>query len=143
MASSRATAAGPAELARDAGGQSGSGARERVYSNSGNPALLNLLPRGCRRLLDVGCGAGDNAALLSAREPGCRVHGITQSRAEAGLAALRLERCWVFDIEQPWPGELDGERYDALLFSHVLEHLREPSAVLARFCRLLSPGEAC
>jgi SAM-dependent methyltransferase len=115
-------------------------ANERVYANAGNPALLELLGPGCRRVLDVGCGAGDNAARLTARDPACRVHGITHSRAEAALAARHLERCWVFDLEQSWPPELERERFDALVFSHVLEHLREPSRVLARFCRLLAQG---
>lgn len=119
----------PRGAAREAG---------RVYANAGNPALLDLLDAGARRVLDVGCGAGDNAAQLRAR--GCEVHGITRSRAEAALAAPHLMRSWVFDIEQAWPAELERERFDALLFSHVLEHLREPSQVLARFCRLLRPG---
>lgn len=110
----------------------------RVYSNAGNPALLALLDPGARRVLDVGCGAGDNAALLEAR--GCEVHGITHSHAEAALAAPHLARAWVFDVEGPWPAELEGERFDALVFSHVLEHLRRPSQVLARFCRLLRAG---
>jgi len=110
----------------------------RVYANAGNPALLALLDAGARRVLDVGCGAGDNAARLSAR--GCEVQGITHSHAEAALAAPHLARSWVFDIEGPWPAGLELERFDALLFSHVLEHLREPSRVLARLCRLLRPG---
>jgi 2-polyprenyl-3-methyl-5-hydroxy-6-metoxy-1,4-benzoquinol methylase len=112
----------------------------RVYANAGNPALLELLDPGCRRVLDVGCGAGDNAARLRRRDPACRVHGITLNHAEAALAAPELERCWVFDLEQTWPPELERERFDALLFSHVLEHLRAPSRVLARFCRMLVPG---
>jgi 2-polyprenyl-3-methyl-5-hydroxy-6-metoxy-1,4-benzoquinol methylase len=91
-------------------------------------------------VLDVGCGAGDNAALLRERGPGWRVAGITHSSAEAERAAPFLERCWVFDIEREWPSELPGERFDVLLFSHVLEHLRDPSAVLARFVELLVPG---
>lgn len=110
----------------------------RVYRNAGNPELLALLDAGARRVLDVGCGAGDNAALLRAR--GCEVHGITHSLAEAALAAPHLARSHVFDLEGAWPAELERERFDALLFSHVLEHLREPSQVLARFCRLLRPG---
>jgi 2-polyprenyl-3-methyl-5-hydroxy-6-metoxy-1,4-benzoquinol methylase len=113
-------------------------ARARIYANAGNPALLALLEAGSRRVLDVGCGAGANAALLAAR--GCEVHGITHSGKEAELAAAHLARSWVFDIEAAWPVELEHERFDALLFSHVLEHLREPSRVLARFCRLLRPG---
>jgi 2-polyprenyl-3-methyl-5-hydroxy-6-metoxy-1,4-benzoquinol methylase len=115
----------------------------RVYSNAGNPALLGLLD-GARRVLDVGCGAGDNAALLRARDAGVRVVGITHNPAEAALASAHLERCHVFDIESPWPAEplaeLRAEGFDALVFSHVLEHLREPSQVLARFARLLVPG---
>jgi 2-polyprenyl-3-methyl-5-hydroxy-6-metoxy-1,4-benzoquinol methylase len=110
----------------------------RVYANAGNPALLALLDPSARRVLDVGCGAGDNAARLRAR--GCEVHGITHSLAEAALASPHLAQSWVFDIERAWPAELELERFDALLFSHVLEHLREPSQVLARFCRLLRSG---
>jgi 2-polyprenyl-3-methyl-5-hydroxy-6-metoxy-1,4-benzoquinol methylase len=114
-----------------------------VYSNAGNPALLDLLGA-ARRVLDVGCGAGDNAALLRARDATVRVVGITHSPAEAALAAAHLERCHVFDIESAWPAEplaeLTAARFDALVFSHVLEHLREPSRVLARFSQLLAPG---
>lgn len=33
-----------------------------------------------------------------------------------------------------------GDAYDTTLFSHVLEHLRDPASVLARFCELLAPG---
>ncbi|HTV25539.1 MAG TPA: class I SAM-dependent methyltransferase [Polyangiaceae bacterium] len=112
----------------------------RIYRNAGNPALLALLEPSAQRVLDVGCGAGDNAALLRASAPGRVVHGITHSRAEAELAAAHLARTWVFDVEAAWPSELERERYDAILMSHVLEHLRAPSPVLARFCRLLAPG---
>lgn len=115
-------------------------APERVYANAGNSALIELLAPGWQRLLDVGCGAGDNARLLRAKNPAGLVHGITHSRAEARLAAPHLARAWVFDLEQAWPAELESERFDALVFSHVLEHLREPSHTLARFCRLLRPG---
>lgn len=42
---------------------------ERVYANAGNPPLLALLKDPIQRVLDVGCGAGDNAALLKQRFP--------------------------------------------------------------------------
>ncbi len=115
-------------------------AASRVYQNQGNVAALELLGPDCRRLLDVGCGAGDNAARLRSLRPGLEIHGVTHSEAEAELARPHLDRCWLFDIEQPWPPELARERFDALLFSHVLEHLREPSRVLAGAAELLRPG---
>lgn len=114
--------------------------RQRVYSNSGNAPLIELLDKGCRRVLDVGCGAGDGAALVKRANPECRVFGITHSIQEARLAQAHMEHCWVLDIEGEFPVELASLSFDALIFSHVLEHLREPDAVLARFADLLCSG---
>lgn len=113
---------------------------DRVYSNCGNPPLLDLLDKGYTRLLDVGCGAGDNAALIKARNPNCKIVGITHSSAEAAIATTHMEKCWVADIERELPSELTDQSFDVLLFSHVLEHLRDPATVLARFSRVLSKG---
>ena len=115
-------------------------AHERVYSNQGNPPLIDLLGKRCKRLLDVGCGAGDNAALVKSRHPECDVFGITHSAIEAELAQRHMVRCWVFDIEGKLPDDLSHESFDALIFSHVLEHLRDPAVVVARFSRLLCSG---
>ena len=112
----------------------------RIYSNHGNPPLIALLQPGCHRLLDVGCGAGDNAALLKSRYPESHVHGITHSESEGEIARRHMVHCWIFDIEGALPSVLDNQKFDTLMFSHVLEHLREPAAVLARFSRLLNPG---
>ena len=113
---------------------------ERIYSNQGNPPLINLLGKSCKRLLDIGCGAGDNAVLVKARYSECDLFGITHSAAEAELAQKYMKRCWVFDIEDELPDDLAQQSFDALIFSHVLEHLRDPAVVLARFSRLLRSG---
>ncbi len=113
---------------------------ERVYSNQGNAPLIDMLGKGCTRLLDIGCGAGNNAALVKSRYSDCEVFGITLSDAEAKLAQKHMTRCWVFDIEDKFPEYLADLTFDALIFSHVLEHLRDPAGVLARFSRLLRNG---
>jgi 2-polyprenyl-3-methyl-5-hydroxy-6-metoxy-1,4-benzoquinol methylase len=113
---------------------------ERVYSNQGNPPLIDLLGKGCNRLLDIGCGAGDNAALVKSRYTECEIFGITHSAAEAELARRHMTRCWVFNIESELPDELAYQPFDVLIFSHVLEHFRDPAVVLARFSRLLRSG---
>ena len=115
---------------------------DRVYSNLGNAPLLDLLGSGCNHLLDIGCGAGDNAKLLKATYPEMDISGITHSAVEADLARNHLARCWVFDIEGKFPDDLAQQSFDALIFSHVLEHLRDPAVVLARFSRLLRSGGA-
>jgi SAM-dependent methyltransferase len=109
---------------------------EKVYRNAGNLPLLDLLPEGGGRALDCGCGAGDNARIL--RERGWRVTGITLSEVEQRLAAEHCERVLVADLEQPFPAEI-GAGYDAVLLSHVLEHLAAPERLLARVKPLLSP----
>jgi ubiquinone/menaquinone biosynthesis C-methylase UbiE len=113
-------------------------AHERIYKNRGNASLLALLGHEPRCVLDVGCGAGDNAVLIKARYPACEIHGVTHSAPEAEIAGKRMSACWVFDIEGEIPRHLSAMRFDALIFSHVLEHLRNPAATLSRFVRLLS-----
>lgn len=113
---------------------------DRVYSNQGNSPLIDLLGKGGKRLLDIGCGAGDNAALIKSRYPECDVFGITHSAVEADLARRHMAQCWVFDIESELPADLVNKPFDVLIFSHVLEHLQDPAVVLARFSRLLRSG---
>jgi SAM-dependent methyltransferase len=49
-----------------------------------------------------------------------------------------MRRCWVADIEDELPEDIVERSYDTILFSHVLEHLRFPAAVVGKFARLLS-----
>src|ERR1035441_3143205 len=78
---------------------------ERVYSNQGNTPLISLLDQKFARVLDVGCGAGDNAALIKARNWESEVFGITHSPAEAVIAKALMAKCWVADIEDELPGD--------------------------------------
>ena len=112
----------------------------RVYSNRGNIPLLDMLGNGCKRILDIGCGAGDNAELIKSRYPECEVFGITYSAAEAELASTKMKECLVFDIEADLPSELATQSFDTLFLSHVLEHLKDPDAVIEKFSRLLGNG---
>lgn len=113
---------------------------KRVYSNWGNPPLINLIDQNCKELLDIGCGAGDNAVLVKSACKECSVYGITYSHAEAAVAKKRMVKCWIADIEDRLPFDLADRQFDCLVFSHVLEHLRDPAEALARFSRLLRKG---
>lgn len=109
---------------------------EKIYRNAGNLPLLDLLPTEAGRVLDCGCGAGDNARILRSR--GWCVTGITLSIEEQRLASEHCERVLVADLEQPLP-EAVGGGYDAIVLSHVLEHLVAPEQLLSRLRALLSP----
>lgn len=113
------------------------------YVNAGNPLVLSMVPAGIRRVLDVGCGGGDNARHLRAMHPGIAVVGLTHSAEEAAIAAPHMDAVHVIDLER---GLSDaamadwGAPFDLLLFSHVLEHLIDPVAVLRRCLTRLEPG---
>lgn len=110
--------------------------REKTYQNRGNPQVLNALGSGVNSVLDVGCGVGDNARLLAER--GIVIDGITLSKEEAEQARTVCRNVWVHDLESGLPEEV-GETYDAVICSHVLEHICWPEAVLAGIWRLLHP----
>jgi len=91
-------------------------------------------------VLDIGCGAGNNAALIRSMNTACDIFGITYSASEAALAQKHMTKCWVADIEGKLPDDLINQSFDVLILSHVLEHLRDPAAVLACYSRLLRRG---
>lgn len=108
------------------------------YENRGNPALLALLPDAATRVLDIGCGAGDNARLLAAT--GRSVDGITLSEAEATTASQVCSNVLVHDLEFGLPHQVGGI-YDGVVCSHVLEHLRWPDRLLKEVRELLLPSQ--
>lgn len=112
----------------------------RIYAAEANNSLIKLLTSDIKRVLDVGCGAGGNAALIKRNYPHAEIYGVTYSHDEAALASQVMESCCVADIEANLPTDLLAERFDVLIFSHVLEHMREPARVLAKFVVLLKPG---
>jgi 2-polyprenyl-3-methyl-5-hydroxy-6-metoxy-1,4-benzoquinol methylase len=111
-----------------------------VYKNNGNFDLIKIIDFNNRLFLDVGCGAGDNSRLIKARCPLAKIDGITYSKEEATLAGLILDRCWVLDLEEPIPQFLMNQSYDCIIFSHVLEHLKNPEIIVQKFFDLLRPG---
>jgi len=111
----------------------------RIYAGIGtsNKPAIDLIDFEPTTILDIGCGAGGNAAVLQSRYPKSKIFGITHSEAEAREADRYMEKCWVFDLESQLPNNLTQKSFDLLLFSHVLEHLRDPAGVLAEFVQLL------
>jgi SAM-dependent methyltransferase len=99
------------------------------------PEIVRLLPATVRRLLDVGCGSGEVGGAVRRTVEGATVTGIERDPAAAERARGRLDRV----IEGDAVAALRdltraGERFDALLFADVLEHLEDPigALVLAR-----------
>ena len=110
---------------------------EKLYQNSGNLPLLGLLPESGRRLLDCGCGAGDNARILKAQ--GWSVTGITISPSEQLAASVHCDKVYLADLEQGIPKAID-DYFDCVLMSHILEHLVHPENLLRDAKAVLAPN---
>jgi SAM-dependent methyltransferase len=100
-------------------------------------ALLRRLPRHCRRVLDVGCGAGAFAARLAQR---CeQVDAVDRSPAMIDEARRRTPdnvRCVLADVlTEPLP----ANDYDAICSVTALHHMPLPDA-LAVLAAALRPG---
>jgi SAM-dependent methyltransferase len=108
-----------------------------TYKNAGNLGLLDLLPSTPGRVLDCGCGAGDNARILNGR--GWRVTAVTLDREEEEAVNQYCDAVYVADLEEGLPLELSGT-YDVVLASHVLEHLANPERLLHQVHERLNPG---
>jgi SAM-dependent methyltransferase/glycosyltransferase involved in cell wall biosynthesis len=108
------------------------------YPDILNPELIDRIPLSARTVLDVGCGAGALGAEYKRRNPRARYLGIELDPDAARLAATRLDEVACIDVEaEPLP--FGGTLFDCILYGDVLEHLRDPWAVLAVQARQLSP----
>ena len=90
-------------------------------------------------ILEIGCANGATGALALARGKCRRYCGVELVPESAAAARERLTEVVEGDVEQlalPWP----SESFDGLILSEVLEHLRDPWALLERLRPLLRPG---
>jgi SAM-dependent methyltransferase len=113
------------------------GGRPPAYYTQARPEVAALVPADCRRVLDVGCGAGALGRLLKAR--GHHVTGIELVPAAAAAARPWLDHVETADVEA------DGfpfapASFDAVVFADVLEHLVDPWRVLRAAAGLLAAG---
>jgi SAM-dependent methyltransferase len=103
--------------------------------------LTRRLPAGTLRILDAGCGAGVGIAGAKARNPGWKVTGVEKDPRLAARAREPCDRVLEGDLAEILPAlENAGERFDAIVFADVLEHLEDPVAALTMGRRVAAPG---
>ncbi|PTL54854.1 class I SAM-dependent methyltransferase [Paraconexibacter algicola] len=107
-----------------------------AYEND-RPEVRALVPPRPRRVLDVGCSSGALGAALKADGAGTVV-GLERDPAYVAIARERLDAVHAVDLDADVP--LPEEPFDVIVCADVLEHLRDPEAVLARLVRALAPG---
>lgn len=91
--------------------------------------FLDLVPRGTRRLLDVGCGSGGLSIIL--KEKGIEAVGVEKDEKLCSLAKEKLDAVILGDIENLELNYPEGY-FDCIMYADILEHLIEPLNILEK-----------
>ncbi len=101
--------------------------------------LIERIPSGARTILDVGCGIGKMGRGIR-RELGCvELTGIENDPEKAREAAFHYDRVVTEDATR-WVPDMPKESIDVIVFADVIEHVREPGALIKRYLPWLSPS---
>jgi 2-polyprenyl-3-methyl-5-hydroxy-6-metoxy-1,4-benzoquinol methylase len=112
----------------------------QLYGGGPSDAVLDLLIREPKFVLDVGCSIGDFAAVIKTRFPQSRVWGIEPNRHAADMASRRIERVLcqsVEDVDWEREGVQRGD-IDTVVLCDVLEHIYDPWKTLLTLRNLVS-----
>ncbi|MHB8120345.1 MAG: class I SAM-dependent methyltransferase [Methanothrix sp.] len=124
----------------------------------GYQEMLDLVAEACWRylpkeakLIDLGCGTGNGTLAVLQKIPSARIYIIDGSERMVKVASEKIScahpnailDCRVADLAgSDWQEGLEGEGYDAIISTLVLEHLPfdRYKATIAKCYSLLKPG---
>lgn len=110
---------------------------ESLDENHSLKKMLRLVGEN-KRVIDFGCATGYFSQLLTKK--GCSVVGVEINPDAAKVAELYCEKVIVADLDFVSLTEiLPEQKFDVAVFGDVLEHLRNPWAVLKEAQQLLKP----
>ncbi len=103
------------------------------YFTLARQEIVPFLPPNCRRLLDVGCGAGVFGEMVR-RNRKIEVWGVEPISSVAAEASAKLDQVIVGTFGPQT--ELPEKAFDCIVFNDVLEHMVAPEKAL-RYARTL------
>jgi 2-polyprenyl-3-methyl-5-hydroxy-6-metoxy-1,4-benzoquinol methylase len=108
----------------------------QIYYVNPRKEMVKYLPPKAQKVLDVGCASGAFGAKVKETNPKVVFHGVEALPEYAKKAEERYEKIYVGDY-------LDlniTEKYDAIYFNDVLEHMYDPWEALKKSKSLLADG---
>jgi 2-polyprenyl-3-methyl-5-hydroxy-6-metoxy-1,4-benzoquinol methylase len=101
------------------------------YFSGARTVIIDLVPSGVNRVLEIGCGYGQTLLMLKKRNLCKETVGIELVESVASEASKNVDRIYALNVEKSeLPSEL-GE-FDLILLLDVLEHLVDPWGLLLK-----------
>jgi ubiquinone/menaquinone biosynthesis C-methylase UbiE len=91
------------------------------------------------QVLDLGTGVGAMAAQIAARCPGIRLLGVDHSEAQIARAKT-MHKVAEYSVANAAQLPFEGQSFDRVHASWLLEHVRDPAAIASEIRRVLKPG---
>jgi 2-polyprenyl-3-methyl-5-hydroxy-6-metoxy-1,4-benzoquinol methylase len=92
-----------------------------------------------KSILELGCGPGSQSRVFR-EQLGCRIVGIEIDAGRAERARAYCDEVHVANLEtSDLYGFVEGKCFDVIVCSDVLEHLRDPGALLVKLKGFLKP----
>jgi methionine biosynthesis protein MetW len=102
--------------------------KDEGYFGNNRSELVKFIPGDVKRILDVGCGAGDFGAYLKSQNS-YEIWGVELDEKSSVKAQQKLDRVINSQFRSDLP-EFHNQTFDLICFNDVLEHLVNPEEVL-------------
>lgn len=110
-------------------------AKNENYFSNVSWNIVNLIPEGNHRILDVGCGNGATLRKLKEFGKASEIFGIDINE-DIAENAYDLDKIVIGDIEMMEP-QFNENYFDYIIFGDILEHLINPGKILNQYKKLL------
>lgn len=110
----------------------------KTYFTNVRREMVDFIPQGCRRILDVGCSEGNFGKHLK-DTLGAEVWGVELSEEAGAKASMKLDKVFVGDFWDTFT-KIPQHFFDCILFNDVLEHFTDPGRVIKQCAELLHTG---
>lgn len=108
------------------------------YYAQARPEMIDFIPIGANKILDIGCGEGAFSQQLK-QKLNAEVWGLEINNNAAAMAQKKIDKVIIGDISQS-VNKLPNAYFDCIVFNDVLEHLVDPFRILAEVKKNINRG---
>lgn len=110
--------------------------KDKSYFSNIRWNIIDLIPDGNHRVLDVGCGDGVTLKKIKELGKASEIYGIEINEGIAENLSQDFDKFVIGDIEM-METQFNENYFDYIIFADILEHLINPSKILNQYKKLL------